>query len=107
MSVVLKSSRRALLKQLVGAAGVLPLLDRSVVGAMAAESPLVSVDDPAAKALQYTEDASKVSGTKPGSKCQNCAFYEGRAGAEAGPCSVFSGKYVKAAGWCTSWAPQM
>jgi hypothetical protein len=24
-----------------------------------------------------------------------------------GPCQLFPGKQVKAAGWCTGWAPQM
>ena len=28
-------------------------------------------------------------------------------GSAQGPCQLFPGKLVKAAGWCTGWAPQM
>jgi len=28
-------------------------------------------------------------------------------GSAQGPCQLFAGKQVKAAGWCSAWAPQM
>jgi hypothetical protein len=106
MSDTTNQSRRTLLKRLAIGASVLPLLDLSVSEVLAAGEPLVSLDDPTAKALKYTEDASRAAGAKPGSKCSTCALYKGAAGAPQGPCAIFSGKQVKAAGWCASWAPK-
>ena len=60
-----------------------------------------------AKAVQYVEDAARASGATPGSHCANCALYQGPDGSAQGPCQIFPGKAVKAAGWCSSWAPQM
>ncbi|HSB95072.1 MAG TPA: high-potential iron-sulfur protein [Spongiibacteraceae bacterium] len=100
-------SRRDLLKKitlgvvLVAWAG----LEKNL--AFAADAPLVTADDPTAKALKYVEDASKASGAKPGSKCANCALYQGATASKQGPCAIFQGKQVKAAGWCTSWSPQI
>jgi hypothetical protein len=63
----------------------------------------VASDDPTAKALKYVSDASKSTDAKPGTKCANCAFYQGAAGSAQGGCPLFPGKAVKAAGWCSSW----
>jgi hypothetical protein len=72
----------------------------------AADAPLLSPSDPAAKKLKYTEDASKVK--EAGSnKCSSCVLYQGTDSSQQGPCQIFPGKQVKAAGWCTSWAPQL
>jgi hypothetical protein len=69
----------------------------------AADLPLVSADDPTARALKYASDASKASVSQPGSKCANCANYQGAAGSTEGACLLFPGKGVKAAGWCSGW----
>jgi hypothetical protein len=82
-------------------AALLPTRGRS------APAPVLSPDDPAAKALKYTEDARTVKGVPPGNSCANCALYQGSSGSAAGPCQLFAGKLVKAAGWCSSWSPQM
>ena len=71
--------------------------------ALAADLPLVTLDDPTAKALKYINDASKSSDAMPGSTCANCAFYQGAAGSARGECSLFPGKTVRAIGWCSSW----
>src|SRR5436190_21726467 len=71
----------------------------------AADQPLLSPDDPAAVKVKYTEDASKEKGAK-GNKCATCSLYEGPYNSSQGPCQIFPDKQVKAAGWCTSWAPQ-
>lgn len=107
MNDAMKQSRRTLLKNLAMGVSVLPLLDLSVSAALAAGDSLVSLDDPTAKALKYTEDASKATGAKPGSKCGTCALYKGATGSIQGPCSIFPGKQVKASGWCASWTPQV
>jgi len=57
----------------------------------------------AGTALRSAWAASKASGAKPGSKCENCKLFQGAAGAAQGPCLLFPGKAVKATGWCSSW----
>jgi hypothetical protein len=71
--------------------------------AAAADMPLVTADDPTAKALKYVVDASKAANAKPGSNCANCNLYKGATGSAEGNCLLFPGKAVKATGWCMSW----
>jgi High potential iron-sulfur protein len=104
-------SRRNLLRH---AALVLPLtplaaasLQDALADAGAAALPLLSSDDPQARQLKYVADAKQASGAKPDSTCANCALYQGAYGSAQGPCQIFPGKAVKAAGWCSAWAPQM
>jgi len=114
MSDTKNSSRRGFL-QILGAAGALALgaaqeREAWAQGA-AAELPHLSPADPTAKALGYVEDASKVDKTKfptlkPGARCSNCNFYQGAAGKAFGPCQLFPGKSVNAAGWCASHSPK-
>lgn len=99
MKPVFDKSRRQLLKKVALGTVLIPVVVKT---ASAADLPLVSVDDPTAKALKYTPDASKATGAKPGSKCANCSLYQGGAAAQGG-CLLFPGKAVKAAGWCASW----
>ncbi|HXY96808.1 MAG TPA: high-potential iron-sulfur protein [Steroidobacteraceae bacterium] len=75
--------------------------------ARAADAALLDAASPEARALKYVEDAAQASGATAGSSCANCALYQGAAGSKQGPCQIFAGKEVKAAGWCTSWAAQM
>ena len=72
-----------------------------------AAAPLLDAAAPEAQAVKYVEDAARASGAEPGSSCANCALYQGAADSKQGPCQIFPGKEVRAAGWCTSWAPQM
>jgi hypothetical protein len=100
-------SRRRLLKKLA-----MGLPAASVVGlnwnaATAKDLPLLKPADRAAQAQKYVEDASKAEGATTGSNCANCALYQGKTGAVTGPCQIFPGVLVKAAGWCSAWAPQM
>lgn len=103
MAPMTDESRRRLLRHIALGMVLIPV---SSLGAKAvfADAPMVTPDDPTAKALKYVEDAGKASGAKPGSQCANCMFYQGAANSAQGPCTVFSGKQVKAAGWCSSWA---
>jgi High potential iron-sulfur protein len=100
-------SRRRLLQKLTLGVPLLSLAASQVNAALAADAPLLSPDAKEAKAVKYVEDASKAQGALPGSTCANCALYQGHSGAPAGACQIFPGKQVKAAGWCSSWAPQM
>jgi hypothetical protein len=100
-------SRRRLLQNLTVGAPLLPLALYPLNAAVAADAPLLSPDAKEAKAVKYVEDASQAKGAIAGSTCANCALYQGHAGSSMGPCQIFAGKVVKAAGWCSSWAPQM
>ena len=85
-------SRRAILKGILG----IPVV--AIAGFQSTSyAAMVSVDDPTAKALAYTEKS-----TMEGQTCANCSLYQG-GGAAAGPCPIFPGKDVAAAGWCKSW----
>jgi hypothetical protein len=97
-------SRRRLLRNIALAASVSAFASTQVRAAD--DLPLISVDDPAAKAVKYVEDARKVKEAE-NNTCANCSLYNGKDGSVQGPCQIFKGKAVKAAGWCNAWAPQM
>ena len=101
MTHAFDGSRRRLLKKVTLGAVLLPLARLPQAGA--ADLPLVTEDDPTAKALKYVPDVSKASGAKPGSHCGTCALYQGAAGSAQGGCLLFPGKAVKSGGWCSSW----
>jgi High potential iron-sulfur protein len=108
MNTVDRLSRRHLLQKLTMGAPLLPLVAAGLRNAaLAADAPLLNPQDKDAKAVKYVEDASQAQGALAGSTCANCAVYQGKSGAATGPCQIFPGKLVKAAGWCSSWAPQM
>jgi len=100
-------SRRRLLQKLALGVPLIPLAAYQLHVASAADDPLLSPGAKGATAVKYVEDASKAEGAIPGSTCANCALYQGHSGAPSGPCQIFPGKQVKAAGWCSTWAPQM
>jgi hypothetical protein len=100
-------SRRQLLKKILAASSLATVVGSGIAPVRAEDEPLISVDDPAAKAVKYVEDVAKATGAPPGSSCANCALYQGKYGSKRGPCQIFPGKAVIAAGWCASWAPQM
>lgn len=101
MTHVVDESRRRLLKKVALGTVLIPLAGATLKAA-AADLPLLTADDPTAKALKYVNDASKASDAKPGSKCANCSLYQGGTAAQGG-CLLFPGKAVKATGWCASW----
>lgn len=77
--------------------------------AAAAAAERVSPNEALAKALGYTENASKVDKSKfptymPGQACDTCRFFQGKAGQAWGPCQIFMGKDVSINGWCASYA---
>jgi hypothetical protein len=98
-------SRRQLLARIAGGVSLLPVV--CALPPARASTPLLSPASPEAKAVQYVEDAKSAKGATDGSNCANCALYQGASGSVQGPCQIFSGRDVKAAGWCRSWAAQM
>jgi hypothetical protein len=107
MSDAKSLSRRRLLKKLVLAAPLVVLAGRT--RRAAADGPLLSVNDPEAKAVHYIEDSSQSTDKDhhPGSTCANCALYQGKQGSSEGGCQLFAGRDVLATGWCNSWSAEM
>lgn len=73
--------------------------------------PKLSLDDPQAKSLGYVHDATNVDQSKygryePGQACSNCALFQAKGDEQWAGCSIFPGKLVNAAGWCSAWAPK-
>jgi High potential iron-sulfur protein len=113
-------SRREALRGLAIAAGVVAALpcrqafSVAPQGAQApgAAAPHLDVKDPAAVAVGYVESAAKVDPKKyptysQGSNCENCLQLQGAAGAGYRPCTLFPGKLVAAAGWCSAWEAEI
>lgn len=96
-----RDSRRRFLLQAAVAATALPLLGK-LNPAVAAPLPKLPLANAQAKALAYTEDASKATNAahKPGSTCLNCQFFTQATGA----CALFPGFSVVPKGWCSAWA---
>lgn len=95
-------TRRRFLVQAAVAATALPLLGALSAPAGAATLPKLTLANAQAKALGYTEDASKTTNAahKPGSTCSNCQFFT----AATGACTLFAGFSVSSTGWCSAWA---
>lgn len=98
--------RRTILKGALSSLAAIPVI--ALVGRADAAVAKVDVADPMAKSLGYIPDASKLDastpGFKAGSKCGNCANFQGKATDAEGPCTIFAGKIVPANGWCKVWA---
>ncbi len=94
-------SRRVFLMQTVATGATVSLATLS--GSAFAANPALTEADPAAKALAYVPDATKTKDPKhlAGQKCSGCNFYKGTG--KTGPCALFPGKDVAAAGWCRSF----
>lgn len=110
-------SRRNLLKSIALAAGSAAAAQALVSAANAqagkpaaapAATPKLDPKDPAAVALGYHEDATKVDAKKfPMHKanqlCSNCLQLQGKAGEAYRPCNLFPKKLVAEKGWCKVW----
>ena len=101
-------SRRRLLRHLalglsLGSLVVIASRPARAAGAL----PLLSEDSPEGKGVRYVSDAAKAKGANSGNTCASCGLYQGPTGSTQGPCQLFPGKDVKAAGWCSSWVAQM
>jgi hypothetical protein len=106
MSAEDNRTRRRFVQKLLLGATLTPLALARLSTSKAADQPLLSPDDPAAVKVKYTEDATQEKSAK-GNKCATCGLYEGTYNSAQGPCQIFPDKQVKAAGWCSSWAPQL
>jgi len=106
-----ETTRRRFLKFVAGA-GAIPTTGSLLRAgsAMAAEAKQLDEADPAAAALGYKKDTTQVDATKypqhqPAQDCGGCRYYQGKAGSEWGPCTIFTGKgSVHTKGWCAAYA---
>jgi hypothetical protein len=91
-------TRRALVFRGLVVGSIIPVSQTIISSVVRAESPSLDPNDPTAKALGYITQS-----TKPAEKCSNCSQFQGNGGSAQGPCTIFPGKSVAAAGWCMSW----
>ena len=103
-------TRRTLIRTLLvsGAITAMAAPRRSLAQA----APRVDVKDPAALAVGYVENVSRIDLKKypnytKDSTCENCALLQGSAGENYRPCSLFAGKLVSISGWCSEWSPEI
>ncbi len=73
-----------------------------------AQAAKIEENDPAAKAVKYVADASKLDEAKnppfkKGSHCGNCALFAGKPTDAWAPCAIVANKQVANKGWCTAW----
>ena len=106
-----ESTRRRFLKFVAGAAALPTAVSLLQAGsAMAAEIKPLDEADPAAAALGYKKDTTHVDAAKypqhqPTQDCGGCRYYQGKAGSEWAPCTIFAGKgSVHTEGWCAAYA---
>jgi hypothetical protein len=102
----IKLSRREMVKCGLVVGTLVPTLGLIGTGARAAELPPLDPNDPAAKAMDFTTDATSAASAptfKPGAKCGTCAQFLGKARDASGPCTIFPGHSVPAGGWCKVW----
>ena len=98
-------------RRFITSAGAFAALTGSGLSAARADDEaFAKVDEngPMAKALNYVHDAKTVDAAKRPSDryCFNCALYAGGNDDEWADCSIFPGKKVAGAGWCSAWAPK-
>lgn len=106
------STRRHFLKWAAANAAALPVAGSLLRSrpAIAGEDKHLDEADPAAKALGYREDTTKVDAAKfpqhkPTQDCGGCRYFQGKTGSEWGPCTLFTGKgSVHSKGWCAAYA---
>ena len=106
---VSRQARRRFLKLAI--AGVTAPLCGGLMIRRARAQERVSEDDELAQELGYRHDASAVDPSEwptfeEGQICANCQLSEGAEGEEWGPCQIFGGQLVAAAGWCQAWIPR-
>ena len=91
------------------AAAAKPAAGAAAAPAAAGALPMLSPTEPAAKALGYIEDATKVDAKanptfKAGQNCANCLQWADKnRKAPTSKCNLFPGKMVKSGGWCKVW----
>ncbi len=102
--VFLMTTRRQFMMTVAPAAAALSM----ICSAYAADNHAAE-SEPAASALGYKLDATKVDAKKfptykAGSNCSNCQFYQGKPTDAWAMCPLLGGKQASAKGWCSGYA---
>lgn len=101
-------ARRTVLKLSVGAlAGLLASPRTALTATTSAPRTLLQPEEPAAKAIAYLVNASRVNPAefpsyRRGQTCATCVFVELGTGRTRG-CSIVPGRLVLATAWCKLW----
>ena len=95
-------NRRYFLTSTAAIAAVGPSILFNSSPAAATEMPRVDPDDSQAKALSYVHESPRADNI-----CANCQLYTGDTNAAWGPCALFPGKHIAAAGWCSAWTKKV
>jgi hypothetical protein len=90
-------TRRALLKGSLVAGALVPVAGLFVSGKAHADLPPLDPNDPAARGRDYVTKSAKSD-----AYCGNCSLYK-KTGDATGSCSLFAGKSVAYAAWCSGW----
>jgi hypothetical protein len=90
-------TRRALVKGGLIAGALVPVAGVFISGAARADLPALDPNDPAARGRDYVTKSAKSD-----AYCGNCALFK-KTGDSMGSCTLFAGKSVAFAGWCSGW----
>jgi hypothetical protein len=90
-------TRRALVKGGLIAGALVPVAGLFISSAAHADLPALDPNDPAAKGRDYVTKSAKSD-----AYCGNCSLYK-KTGDSMGSCTLFAGKSVAFAGWCSGW----
>jgi High potential iron-sulfur protein len=90
-------TRRALVKGGLIAGALVPVAGLFVSGTARADLPALDPNDPAARGRDYVTKSAKSE-----ARCANCGLYKDIGGG-MGSCTLFTGKSVVGAGWCSGW----
>jgi hypothetical protein len=90
-------TRRALVKVGLIAGALAPVAGLFISSTARADLPALDPNDPAARGRDYVAKSAK-----SGAYCGNCSLYKDT-GNSMGSCTLFTGKSVAYAGWCSGW----
>lgn len=96
--------RRKFLRILSIGTALMPLSGVLLRNPALAQQEKLSEDDPLAKSLNYSHDATKVTlkQREADQFCNNCQLLQGNEG-DWRPCLAFANKLVNANGWCSAY----
>lgn len=86
---------------LMGASATIIPVSALVASLPSHAADAVDQESAQAKALQYVAESENAE-----QNCANCTLYTGAEGEDMGPCPLFPGASVMAAGWCSAWVPK-
>lgn len=100
----IKLQRRKFLRILTVGSALVPISGLLLRNSAIAQQEKLSEDDPLAKSLNYTHDATKATSKlrEEDQFCNNCQLLQGEEG-DWRPCLAFANKLVNANGWCSAY----